>query len=96
MYTIWNGQDEPSPDTEVTKEPETDHAIVEVFCNWMPRLIILHMPVILMMRPMANPPAVVWDQNGCVCDIAHKVIECFVVGEASVTAANRKQASALA
>ena len=45
------------------------------------------MPVVGVVRPVADPPAVVWHQDGAVCDVADQVIDLPAIGEALVPTA---------
>jgi hypothetical protein len=53
----------------------------------MPGLILVDMAMVLMMRPVANPPAMVGYEDGGVEYVAHHAVEPRVVGEAPVPAA---------
>jgi len=45
----------------------------------MPGLVILDVAVVLMVRPVANPPSVVWDKNGGMEYVADHAVELGVV-----------------
>jgi hypothetical protein len=63
------------------------HFVILVLVHWVPGLVVLHVPVVLMVRPVADSPPVVGHQDGGVCDISHQIIQLLVVGEAAVTTA---------
>jgi hypothetical protein len=67
----------------------TDHAVIDLLGDGVPRLIILHMAMVGVVRPVADPPAVVGHQNRRVGYVTHQVVERAVVAEALVSAAGQ-------
>lgn len=65
------------------------HVVVEGLGHRVPRLVILDMAVVGMVRAVADAPAVVGDQDGGVGDVAHQVVERLVVGKALVAAGKK-------
>lgn len=61
-------------------------APVQPLGEGMPGLILVDMAMVLMMRPVANPPAMVGYEDGGVEYVAHHAVEPRVVGEAPVPA----------
>jgi hypothetical protein len=57
----------------------------------VPGLVFLHMAVVLVVRPVANPPAVVWNQNRGMEYVADHAVELLVAREAPVSTANTEQ-----
>ena len=55
------------------------HVIVDTLGNGMPRLVILHVAVVLVVGPVADAPAVVGHQDGRVRDVAYEVVQDPVV-----------------
>ncbi len=63
------------------------HLLVNALGDRVPRLVILYVAVVGVVRAVADSPAVVGHQNGRVHDVAHQVIQSAVVAEALVAAA---------
>lgn len=63
------------------------HGLVQLAGGGVPGLVILHVAVVGMVGAVADPPAVVGHQDGCVGDVADQVIQLLVVREAAVAAA---------
>lgn len=47
------------------------------------------MSMMLVMRPVTNPPPMVGHKNRGMCDVAHKVVQFSAVAEALVTTASK-------
>ena len=63
------------------------HVLVDLAGGWVPGLIVLHVAVVGVVGSVADPPAVVWHQDGCVCDVTDEVIQLLVVRETAVATA---------
>lgn len=67
------------------------HVLVDLAGGWVPGLIVLHVAVVGVVGSVADPPAVVWHQDGCVCDVTDEVIQLLVVRETAVATATPKK-----
>ena len=74
---------------QVSGASAAHHAVVDALGHRVPRLVVLHVPVVAVVRPVAHAPAVVRHQDGRVHHVAHKVVQRLVRREALVAAANR-------
>ena len=66
----------------------TYHGIIQLLCYWMPRLIILHMAMIVVVGSVTDPPTMIRYKNGGVCDVAHNIIDLLVAAEALMATAD--------
>ncbi len=62
-------------------------SLVHFACQRVPRVIILHMPVIGMVRPVADPPTVVRGEDGRMDDVADEIVQALVIREALMATA---------
>lgn len=74
----------------------THHLVIDGLGDWVPRLVVLHMAMVGVVCPMADPPAVVGHQDGAVHNVAHQVIDLAAIAEALVPAAHHAQESGCA
>lgn len=74
----------------------THHLLIDGLGDWVPGLVVLHMAMVGVVCPMADPPAVVGHQDGAVHDVPHQVIDLAAVAEALVPAAHHAQKSGCA
>ena len=58
------------------------HAIEELLGHRMPRLVVLHVAMVGMMRAVADAPSVVRHKDGRVHDVANEVVQGAVVRKA--------------
>ena len=77
--------------TTVSGAGAAHHAVVDALGHRVPRLVVLHVPVVAVVRAVAHAPAVVRHQDGRVHHVAHKVVQRLVRREALVAAAQRSE-----
>lgn len=52
----------------------------------MPGLVVFHVAMVAMVRPVADPPTMVGDQDGGVHNVSHQIIQCLAGGKTLVPA----------